>query len=31
MTVFDATSNARTFNYRAGDVGFVPANARPLY
>ncbi len=24
MTVFDATSNARTFNYRAGDVGFVP-------
>jgi len=24
MTVFDATNNARTFNYRAGDVGFVP-------
>lgn len=24
MTVFDATANARTFNYRAGDVGFVP-------
>jgi len=24
MTVFDATSNARTFNYRAGDVGYVP-------
>jgi oxalate decarboxylase len=24
MTVFDATSNARTFDYRAGDVGFVP-------
>src|SRR5271166_322728 len=24
MTVFDATSNARTFNYRAGDIGFVP-------
>ena len=24
MTVFDATSKARTFNYRAGDVGFVP-------
>ena len=24
MTVFDATSSARTFNYRAGDVGFVP-------
>jgi oxalate decarboxylase len=24
MTVFDATSKARTFNYSAGDVGFVP-------
>jgi oxalate decarboxylase len=24
MTVFDATSKARTFNYRGGDVGFVP-------
>jgi oxalate decarboxylase len=24
MTVFDATAKARTFNYRAGDVGFVP-------
>ncbi|MFZ1425598.1 MAG: cupin domain-containing protein [Geminicoccaceae bacterium] len=24
MTVFDATSKARTFNYQAGDVGFVP-------
>lgn len=24
MTVFDATNNARTFNYRAGDVGYVP-------
>ncbi len=24
MTVFDATSKARTFNYRPGDVGFVP-------
>jgi oxalate decarboxylase len=24
MTVFDATANARTFDYRAGDVGFVP-------
>lgn len=24
MTVFDATSKARTFDYRAGDVGFVP-------
>ncbi|MDO5651494.1 MAG: cupin domain-containing protein [Moraxella sp.] len=24
MTVFDATNKARTFNYGAGDVGFVP-------
>ncbi|TFW56714.1 cupin domain-containing protein [Bradyrhizobium sp. MOS001] len=24
MTVFDATSKARTFNYSAGDVGYVP-------
>ncbi len=24
MTVFDTTSKARTFNYRAGDVGYVP-------
>ena len=24
MTVFDATANARTFNYRAGDIGCVP-------
>jgi oxalate decarboxylase len=24
MTVFDAVHNARTFNYRAGDVGYVP-------
>jgi oxalate decarboxylase len=24
MTMFDATANARTFNYRAGDVGYVP-------
>ena len=24
MTVFDATANARSFNYRAGDVGYVP-------
>ena len=24
MTVFDATSKARTFNYTVGDVGFVP-------
>jgi oxalate decarboxylase len=24
MTVFDATSKARTFDFRAGDVGFVP-------
>ena len=31
MTVFDATSKARTFNYRAGDVGYVPKNARSLH
>lgn len=24
MTVFDATANARTFNFNEGDVGFVP-------
>ncbi len=24
MTVFDATNKARTFNFRAGDVGYVP-------
>ena len=24
MTVFDATNKARTFDYRSGDVGFVP-------
>ncbi len=24
MTVFNSTANARTFNYQAGDVGFVP-------
>lgn len=24
MTVFDAVSNARTFDYEAGDVGYVP-------
>src|SRR5690606_34053461 len=24
MTVFDAVSNARTFDYVAGDVGYVP-------
>jgi oxalate decarboxylase len=24
MTVFDATAKAGTFNYRAGDVGYVP-------
>lgn len=24
MTVFDATAKARTFNFREGDVGFVP-------
>lgn len=25
MTVFDATAKARTFNFREGDVGFVPS------
>jgi oxalate decarboxylase len=32
MTVFDATSKARMFNFRAGDGGFVPktmGSARP--
>ena len=24
MTVFDATCNARFFDYRSGDVGYVP-------
>ncbi len=26
MTVFNAVSNARTFNYGPGDVGYVPKN-----
>ena len=26
ITLFGAQSNARTFNYQAGDVGFVPAS-----
>lgn len=26
MTLFASSSNARTFNYEAGDVGFVPAS-----
>jgi len=25
VTVFAAQSNARTFNYQAGDIGYVPA------
>ena len=25
MTIFGAASNARTFDYQAGDVGYVPA------
>ena len=25
MTIFAAASNARTFDYQAGDVGYVPA------
>ena len=31
MTVFDATSKARTFDFRAGDVGFVPKNSWTLH
>lgn len=26
MTLFASSSNARTFDYQAGDVGFVPAS-----
>ena len=26
MTLFASEGNARTFNYQAGDVGFVPAS-----
>ena len=26
MTLFASSGNARTFNYNAGDVGFVPAS-----
>ncbi|KAK7691031.1 hypothetical protein QCA50_006134 [Cerrena zonata] len=26
MTLFASSGNARTFNYQAGDVGFVPAS-----
>jgi oxalate decarboxylase/phosphoglucose isomerase-like protein (cupin superfamily) len=25
MTIFAAASNARTFDYQAGDIGYVPA------
>jgi oxalate decarboxylase/phosphoglucose isomerase-like protein (cupin superfamily) len=25
MTIFAASSNARTFDYQAGDIGYVPA------
>jgi hypothetical protein len=25
VTIFAASSNARTFDYQAGDIGFVPA------
>lgn len=33
MTIFGAASNARTFDYQAGDVGYVPAGfgTSPLY
>ncbi len=27
MTVFIGNGTARTFDYRAGDVGYVPSNA----
>lgn len=26
MTIFASQSNARTFDYEAGDVGYVPAS-----
>jgi oxalate decarboxylase/phosphoglucose isomerase-like protein (cupin superfamily) len=26
VTIFASTSNARTFNYQAGDIGYVPAS-----
>jgi oxalate decarboxylase/phosphoglucose isomerase-like protein (cupin superfamily) len=26
MTLFASTSNARTFDYQAGDIGYVPAS-----
>jgi hypothetical protein len=26
MTIFAASSNARTFDYQAGDIGYVPAS-----
>src|SRR5258708_40120861 len=29
MTVFAAKGTARTFDYQAGDVGYVPANMGP--
>jgi oxalate decarboxylase/phosphoglucose isomerase-like protein (cupin superfamily) len=30
MTIFASSSNARTFDYQAGDVGFVPASSGML-
>jgi len=30
MTLFASSSNARTFDYQAGDVGFVPASSGAL-
>ena len=30
MTLFASSSNARTFDYQAGDVGFVPASSGTL-
>lgn len=26
MTLFASSGNARTFNYQAGDIGYVPAS-----
>ena len=30
MTLFTSSSNARTFDYQAGDIGFVPASSGML-
>ena len=32
MTIFASQSNARTFDYQAGDIGYVPASfGRPQF